>query len=62
MGNLFSKPKVTKAPVVKPVAPPATESAEQAGEAVRKRKPTGIAATFLTGDLVPGPKKKEELG
>jgi hypothetical protein len=62
MGNLFSKPKVTKAPAVKPVAPPATESAEQAGEAVRKRPLTGRAATFLTGDLVPEKTKKAKLG
>jgi hypothetical protein len=62
MGGLFSKPKVTKAPVAKPIAPPAVESAEQAGEGVQKRKPTGREATFLTGDLVPETKKKTLLG
>lgn len=53
MGSLFSKPKSVKPPAVKPVAPPAVETADQAGEAVRKRRPSGRETTFLTGDLVP---------
>jgi len=62
MGSVFSSPKKTKLPPPKAVAPPPTASAEQAGEEVKKKKPTGRAATFLTGDLVPEQKKKSSLG
>lgn len=62
MGTLFSKPKVTKFKDPKPVAPPATETVGQAGEQVRKQKPSGRQATFLTGDLIPEQKKKTTLG
>lgn len=62
MSGLFSKPKATKIPPPKPVAPSAVETADQAGEQVRKQKPSGRETTFLTGDLVPKPKKKTVLG
>lgn len=62
MGSVFSKPKVTKIAPPKPVSPPPTESATQAGEEVKKKKPSGREATFLTGDLVPEQKKKDKLG
>lgn len=62
MGNLFSSPKTRKIPPPKPVAPPALETVDQAGEQVKKRKPSGREATFITGDLVPEPKKKTKLG
>jgi hypothetical protein len=62
MGNLFSKPKATKIPAPKPVAPPPIETAAQAGEEVKKQKPTGREVTFITGDLVPEQKKKDKLG
>jgi hypothetical protein len=67
MGNLFSKPKSVKAPEVKsvkasPPPPPPTATAEQAGESVKRRKPSGRLATFLTGDLVPEQTKKTKLG
>ena len=62
MGDMFSKPKVTKMPDPKPVAPPPTETAGQAGEQVKEKKPGGRQATFLTGDLVPQQTKKTTLG
>ena len=62
MGDLFSKPKPTKIAPPKPVAPPPVETAGQAGEQVRKKKPSGREATFITGDLVPEQKKKDTLG
>jgi hypothetical protein len=62
MGDLFSKPKATKISKPAPVAPPPVETADQAGEQVRKQKPSGRAETFLTGDLVPEKKKKDKLG
>jgi hypothetical protein len=61
MGNLFSPPS-TKLPTPKPVAPPPTETADQAGEQAKKRKSAGRESTFLTGDLVPQTKKKTTLG
>ena len=60
MGGLFSKPKVTKIAAPKPVAPPPTETAGQAGEQVRTRQSTGRESTFLTGDLVPIDKNKKK--
>jgi hypothetical protein len=62
MGGVFSKPKTTKIAPPKPVPPPAVETVDQAGEQVRKTTPSGRGATFLTGDLVPTPKKKTVLG
>jgi hypothetical protein len=62
MGSLFSKPKATKIADPKPIAPPPIETVDQAGEQVRKQKPSGRQATFLTGDLVPETKKKTTLG
>ena len=62
MGSLFSKPKATKIAPPKPVAPPPLETADQAGEQARKRKPSGRESTFLTGDLVPEQTKKAKLG
>ena len=62
MGSLFSSPKATKIKPPKPVAPPPTETAGQAGEQVRKQRPSGREETFLTGDLVPEKKKKGTLG
>jgi hypothetical protein len=63
MGGIFSKPKSTKPPPVPKTPPPPTiEDATQAGEQVRRRRPSGTAETFLTGDLVPEKKKKTTLG
>jgi hypothetical protein len=61
-GDIPGKGKATKIAPPKPVAPPAIETADQAGEQVRKRKPSGRQATFITGDLVPETKKKTTLG
>jgi hypothetical protein len=62
MSSVFSKPKSTKIAPPKPVAPPPTESIDQAGEQVKKQRTAGRGSTFLTGDLVPEPKKKKTLG
>ena len=62
MGDLFSKPRVTKLAPPKPVAPPPIDTAGQAGEQVRKQRPSGRETTFITGDLVPEKKKKTTLG
>ena len=67
MGKIFSgltsKPKATKIAPPKPVAPPPVETVDQAGDQIKKKKkPTGRASTFLTGDLVPDQTKKTTLG
>jgi hypothetical protein len=48
----------------KPVIPPPPPTVDTAGveEQVRGQKPTSREQTFLTGDLVPKPKKKTVLG
>ena len=61
--SLTKKPQVTKPPPVPAVqAPPATVDTTEAGEQVRKQPTSGRADTFITGDLVPKPKKKTVLG
>lgn len=62
MGEIFSRPKSIRIAPPRPVAPPPTETVGQAGEQVRRQPPSGRAATFLTGDLVPEQKKKTVLG
>jgi hypothetical protein len=64
MGGLFSKPKTVKAPPVPPPPPVPVVSGEAEEFAAREeRKKSGIAKTFITGNLTPkSTGKKTTLG
>lgn len=53
MGGLFSKPKTTRPPAVKPTPPPPVVGVDEVETQARKDRPRGFRETFLTGDLVP---------
>ena len=63
MSGLFdggSKPVEVAPP--KPAPPvPTAETAAEAGDIARKRRPRGFRDTFLTGELTPDTGKKKRL-
>ena len=66
MGGIFGGGGKTVKPPP-PTAPPATpQVGEEVGEQARRKVPSGIRATFLTGDLVPSEEfltgKKKRFG